>query len=308
VGAGNVALDVARILVRSAEDLARTDMPPDVLEALATSRIEDVHLLCRRGPEHTRFTTKELRELADLPDVDVIVDSSDLDAVNEDDIAPQARANVRVFADLATRPRRGRRRVHLHFWTRPIEIVGRSHVEALLVERTREVDGVVVGIGGNLRLDVGLVLRSVGYLSAPINGAPFDLQTGLVPHHAGRVHTTEGALVPGWYVTGWVKRGPSGVIGTNRACAADTVTALVADLHDRAPGGHTSQEADAYLESLGLHPVTFTGWLRIDAEERARGERAARDRTKVPDWVTLRSLAGSSPGPVPDTHLKTTKE
>nr|BFE59655.1 FAD-dependent oxidoreductase [Dactylosporangium thailandense] len=289
IGAGNVALDVARLLAKSAEDLAQTDMPPHVLDRLADSSVRDVHLVCRRGPEHAKFTAKELRELLELDHVATKLDAGLLPAGSED---PMTAANLKAFADLATREVvDGQRTLHFHFWSRPVEFLeAGGAVAAVRLEKMREVDDAVVPTGEVTELKAGMVVRSVGYHSTPVGTLPFDEDLGRVPHDAGRVLGPDGRALNGHYVAGWVKRGPSGVVGTNRACAADTVVSILADLEGRPPRGVAPDEVDRVLAERGVRPVTYDGWLSIDSEELSRGQVLGRARTKIPDWATLRRV------------------
>ncbi|WP_449063276.1 FAD-dependent oxidoreductase [Planomonospora algeriensis] len=270
VGVGNVAVDVVRILAKTADELRATDVPEEVLARLAASRVRTVHLIGRRGPEHAKFTLKELRELGELANADVLVRPEEA-AASVEGLSRQVRGNVEVLQSWAARSPAGRpRRLDVRFWMRPVEILGRDRVEALRLERTRLADGRVVGTGEFEVLPVGMVLRSVGYRSVPLPGVPFSEATMTVPNEAGRVGERE-------YVAGWLKRGPSGVIGTNKSDAAETVRTLLADLSGRAPVRHT--ELDPLLARRGLSPVTYDGWRAIEAAEAAlarslgRGER-----------------------------------
>ncbi|WP_329378775.1 FAD-dependent oxidoreductase [Streptomyces sp. NBC_01716] len=295
VGAGNVALDVARLLVKPARDLAGTDMPPHVLERLARSGVRDVHLVCRRGPEHAKFTAKELRELLELDDVATEIDLDPLPADSQD---PQTAANLRAFADLAARqvvP--ARRTLHFHFWSRPVELLGAGGaLAAVRLEKTREAGGAVVPTGEVTELKAGMVVTSVGHHSTRVGTLPFDEDLGRVPHDAGRVLGPDGRAVDGHYVAGWLKRGPSGVVGTNRACAAETVVGVLADLASRSPRGAGPEEVDRVLAARGIRPVTYDGWLSIDSAELNRGRALGRVRTKIPDWETLRHLGATGAG------------
>ena len=214
VGAGNVAGDVVRMLARTREELAVTDIAGHVLETFAASRVEEVHLVARRGPAQARFTTRELRELGGLADADVIVDPADLepdDTSSADLLASTAaRRNLDVLRSWADRAPVGRsRRVHLHFFGRPVMLLGEhGRVSGVRVERTRfGPDGALVGTGVEWELPAQMVVRAVGYRGLPLAGLPFDESAGVVPHDAGRVHH-DGATVPGTYVAGWAKRGP----------------------------------------------------------------------------------------------------
>ncbi|GAA3693758.1 FAD-dependent oxidoreductase [Microlunatus aurantiacus] len=287
VGVGNVALDVARILAKHAEELAETDMADEVLDSLDHKQVTDVHVLGRRGPAYTAFTTKELRELGQIADLDLLVDPLDLEldtsglaVVGRDKVAAR---NLVVLREWAERPRgRASRRLHLHFWTRPVRILGDDRVSGVEVERTAlDADGAVVGRGEPWVIPAQLVVRSVGYRGTPLPGVPFDDGTGRVPHAEGRV-IRDGGFSADEYVTGWVKRGPTGVIGTNKSDAVETVTSLLHDVDDGAlvPGGRVGR-LTALLAERGIHPLEMDGWHRIDAAEVELGRSHGRVRTTL---------------------------
>ncbi|MEV4746902.1 FAD-dependent oxidoreductase [Streptosporangium sp. NPDC049248] len=270
VGVGNVAVDVVRVLAKTADELRATDVPQEVLDRLAASEVKAIHMIGRRGPEHAKFTLKELRELGELANADVRVRPEE-SAADVSTASRQIRGNVEVLQSWAARGLTGRpRRLDVRFWMRPVEILGEGRVEALKLERTRLLDGRVVGTGEFETLPVGMVLRSVGYQSVPLPGVPFSEATMTVPNEAGRVRDRE-------YVAGWLKRGPSGVIGTNKSDAAETVRTLLADLADRDPVHRT--DPDELLASRGISPITYEHWLEIEAAEATlarsldRGER-----------------------------------
>jgi ferredoxin/flavodoxin---NADP+ reductase len=287
VGVGNVALDVARVLVKTVDQLEDTDMADEVLDSLVSKSVTDVHVLGRRGPAYTAFTTKELRELGQLPDVDVIADPADLEldpssqaVVDQNKVAAR---NLAVLRDWAARPLSGAsRRITFHFWTRPTMLTGSDRVAAVEVERTAiNSDGFVVGIGGQHTLPADLVVRSVGYRGLPLIGVPFDERTGRVPHAEGRV-IRDGVFSPGEYVTGWIKRGPTGVIGTNKSDAVETVTSLLADLHNGALQVHgRSGKLDRLLAERGIRALGMPAWHRIDAAEMKLGASHGRLRTTL---------------------------
>lgn len=212
VGAGNVALDIARLLTRGVGALAVTDVPSAVLEAFAASCVRDVHVLCRRGAAQAKFTTKELLDLRDLRGVGVVVDPDDLRDIAPAEAAQRVLPNVELFRTWAAdRAAQGAapNRIHLHFWTRPVAIEGEDRVEAIRVERTElTAHGAVGGTGEFRTLAVGSVLSSVGYRSNPLPGLPYDPVLGVLPNVAGRVVDGEGGRIPPLYVTGWLKRGP----------------------------------------------------------------------------------------------------
>jgi ferredoxin/flavodoxin---NADP+ reductase len=299
VGVGNVALDVARVLIKSATDLTDTDMADDVLESLAHKQITDVHVLGRRGPAYTSFTTKELRELGKLADVDMIISKDDLvlddssrAVLGQDKVAAR---NLAVLQEWAERtPGNAPRRIHFHFWTKPTKIIGNGRVEAVEVERTMiNSDGGVVGTGERGTLAAQLVIRSVGYRGVPMAGVPFDESTGRVPHSEGRV-IRDGEFSSDEYVTGWIKRGPTGVIGTNKSDAVETVTSLLTDIHDGAVvAGHRTSDLDELLASRGIHPLDLPAWHRIDAAEIDLGATHGRMRTTLAHRSEL--LAAAEP-------------
>ncbi|MEV0590915.1 FAD-dependent oxidoreductase [Nonomuraea cavernae] len=271
IGVGNVAVDVVRILAKTAAELSATDVPHEVLERLEESQVKAIHMIGRRGPEHAKFTLKELRELGELANADVCV-RPDEAVVLGDDFTRQIRGNIDVLRSWAAREPAGRpRRLDVRFWMRPVEILGTDRVEGLRLERTRlSPEGRVVGTGEFETLPVGMVLRSVGYQSVPLPGVPFSAETMTVPHEAGRVRERE-------YVAGWLKRGPTGVIGTNKSDAAETVRTLLADLAGREPARTT--DIGTLLAERGLRPVSYEEWLAIEAAETelarslGRGER-----------------------------------
>lgn len=289
VGAGNVALDVARLLVRRVADLSSTDCPEDVLRALGASSVRDVYLLIRRGPVHTRFSSKELAELGELPDVDIVVKPQDLvlsefsrRVLDEDSVAAR---NYETLSNLSARRVTGtsshRRRIHFEFFRRPVEVCGdASGVRQVRTEITA-VDhrGVVTGTGIFDHISAGLLFRSVGYQGRRIDGAPFDETTATIPNAAGRV-ISEGSPVPGLYVAGWIKRGPSGVIGTNRADSKETVRSLLEDLGADGQTRATPDIIDRMIDE-GHAVIDWNGWMTIDAVERALGTATSRTRVKL---------------------------
>ncbi|NBE55296.1 FAD-dependent oxidoreductase [Streptomyces boluensis] len=298
IGVGNVAVDVCRILARGADDLRPTDIPQGALDALARSTVRDVHMVGRRGPSQAKFTTKELRELATLREAEVAVDAEEL-ALDPDWADPSSlpapnRRNVDVLHSWAELPPQGHaRRIHLRFFLRPCELldVG-GRVGGVRFERTLpDGRGGVHGTGEFEDIEAQLVLRSVGYRGVPLDGLPFDTASGTVPNAAGRV-LRDGRVAPGEYVAGWIKRGPTGVIGTNRPCAKETVNSLLEDAtsHPRPPREHTTDPLTA-LRALGLRPVEWTGWQSIERAEAALGASLGRGPVKIPDWAGLLAAA-----------------
>jgi ferredoxin--NADP+ reductase len=284
VGAGNVALDVARMLVTGADALVATDIPDHVLEAWRSSAVTDVYLLARRGPAYAKFTTPELREMADLEGVELVVDAADLELDPASELAigmsRVARRNVDVLRGWADRlPSRAPRRVHFRFWTRPVGIIGSERVEGVAVERTAiDADGALVGHGRQERLAAQAVFRAVGYAGQSLQGLPFDDESAVVPNDEGRVTEAD----PGTYVAGWIKRGPTGVIGTNKSDAAQTVRSLLADATRLRPPPEPHPDAvTALLARRGVRYLRWDQWLLLDAHETAEGTRRGRPRLKV---------------------------
>ncbi|MFJ5801067.1 FAD-dependent oxidoreductase [Streptomyces decoyicus] len=308
IGVGNVAVDVARMLSRGADELAATDMPQGPLGALADSRVEDVWMVGRRGPSQAKFTTKELRELGSLPGTEVLVRPEELalDPAYRDPggLPAVGRRNVEVLRDWAERAAaapagpdagaEGRgRRIHLRFFLRPVEVLGdATGVRAVRFERTApDGRGGVAGTGEFEDIEGQLVLRSVGYRGTPQPGLPFDETTGTVPHLAGRV-LRDGTPLTGVYVAGWIKRGPTGVIGSNRPCAKETARSLLADA-PALTGRGSAEDPLAALIRVGQRPVPWPGWLAIETAEAEWGRGLGRGTVKLPDWAGLLEAAHS---------------
>lgn len=298
-GVGNVAVDVARMLLKPAAELAPTDMPQPVLAELAAAEIDDVWVIGRRGPEHASFTTTELRELISTPGVEVSVDGADLESIDDDILDRRTRANVLALTEAAQRPvENPRARLRFLFWHRPVRLVGGGRVEQVTLERTVPAGpGAVEGSGEFTTIEAQLVLRAIGYRGIPLPGVPFDVVTGRIPNAEGRVIDETGVIRPGEYAVGWIKRGPIGVIGTNKADARETIAHLVTDLTE-APERELI-DLDRALAERGFTPSTLEDWQRIDAAEQARGEESGRERTKIEAWHELLDLVrlGRAGGP-----------
>ena len=284
VGAGNVALDVSRILAKTAAELHSSDIAPHALAALEHSPVTDIYLLARRGPAQAKFTTKELREFGELAEADVIVRPEEI-ALSDAEYAAisdnTVRKNVDVLREFAARVPEGKpRRVHLRFLVSPTELTDDSQgrVGAVRIERNRLDDsGNALGTGQYEQLPIQMVLRSVGYKGVALSGVPFDDKRGVIPNEQGRV--TGGRNE---YTSGWIKRGPSGVIGTNKADSVETVASLIADLPHLRPAPQPTREAiDALLASRGVDVVTLDDYAALEAHELAGGEAAGRPRLKV---------------------------
>ena len=297
VGNGNVALDVARILVSDPDELRTTDIADHALELLDPRGVEEVVIIGRRGPLQATFTTLELRELGDLKgleDVDVIVDPADLADISDEDAeaaGKTARQNIKVLRGYAGQERHpGNRRIVFKFCTSPIEIRGEDWVEEIVLGRYELVSdesGRVVAkdTGARVMLRVQLVVRAVGYRGVPTPGLPFDERTGTIPHTEGRVEGSRNE-----YVVGWFKRGPSGEIGSNKKDSQHTVDTLVADLarSEHADfGPDHAQELMKWLLSRQPHLVTDEHWQLIDRHERTSGEPHGRPRVKLASVADL---------------------
>ncbi|MEV1205277.1 FAD-dependent oxidoreductase [Microbispora rosea] len=269
IGVGNVAVDVVRIMAKTADELRGTDVPEEVLDRLAASKVKRIHMVGRRGPEHAKFTLKELRELGELLNADVLTFPGEIAVDDLTTLSRQVRGNVDVLRSWSERKPADRpRRLEVRFWLRPVEILGVSRVEGVRLERTRLENGRVVGTGDFETIPADMVMRSVGYQSVALPGVPFDAESMTVPNVAGKVTDRQ-------YVAGWLKRGPTGVIGTNKSDAAETVRTLLAEV---VPGTATAR-LDDLLAARGLSPVMYEDWLAIEAAEAAlagslrRGER-----------------------------------
>lgn len=308
IGLGNVAMDVTRILARPAHDLDRTDIADHAVRALGQSRLRTIHVLGRRGPVQSSFTTPELRELGELADVAVEVDPADLEldptsaAYLAESGDRNAEKNLEVLREWASRPPRdAARRIVFHFGVSPVAVLGTDHVEAIrVVHNTLEPDGKgsvrAVASGRTEEIPVGLVFRSVGYRGIPIAGLPFDEDRGLLPNTEGRVveHVGSHTSLDGIYACGWIKRGPTGVIGTNKVCATQTVDRLLADVVAGrvTPGPGSPDALLASLAARGTRIVPWSAWQRIDAAEVTRGEAAGKPRDKFTRINELLQAAG----------------
>jgi ferredoxin--NADP+ reductase len=294
VGNGNVALDVARMLALSVDELSVTDIADHAIELLRASQIEEIVVLGRRGPVQAAFTNPELRELAELELADVIVDPADveLDAASAATLADADGTTTRNFETLtvyaALTPSGKPRRVVLRFLASPVAIEGDDKVEAIVIERNQLVeapDGSLKAqpTGEHERIETGIVLRSIGYVGTPLPGVPFDDRRMTVLNQDGRVLDSEThEPLPGVYAAGWIKRGPSGVIGTNKKCAQETTALLLEDFAaGRLP--EPSVSTDELLAELRakVDVVDYSGWEAIDAHERALGEPTGRPRVKL---------------------------
>ncbi len=288
LGAGNVALDIARMLAKPADEQLSTEIPGNVYQGLAANQATDVHVFARRGPAQIKFSPMEFRELSHSPSVDVIVHPEGFEIDEASQHAINTSKSTRLVVDtmmkyLQREPTGAPHRIHLHLCQSPVAVLGRERVEGLRTERTELCgDGNVCGTGEFTDWPVEAVYRAVGYLSSHLAELPFDHHAGVVPNDAGRVLDIDGGLIDAAYVTGWIKRGPIGLIGHTKSDAAETVASLLDDL----PGLRTpeTRDPDAILERLSANGVDYTTWAeweRLDGHEVSLGEVQGRERVKV---------------------------
>ncbi len=292
VGNGNVAIDIARMLVLPRDDLAATDIADHALEALTQSKVKEVVILGRRGPGQAAFTNPELRELGELSEADVAVAPEGLDlsdAVLAPDASMTAAKNVEILRDYAAREPHGhQKRIVLRFLASPVSINGSERVESVTVARNELVPGAdgkpLAQMTDEVEtLEAGLVFSAIGYRGKPLQDVPFDEQSGLIPNESGRVHH-DADVLPGHYVVGWIKRGPSGVIGTNKKDAKETVDHLIADYRAGLlpePTAPHEGGAEAFVLERRPQRVSYDEWLHIDEAEKVRGEPHGRPRIKL---------------------------
>ncbi len=291
IGQGNVAVDVCRILCRTVDELRTTDIAQHALDALASSHVREVHMIGRRGPVQAKFAQIEIKELGEMAGCTPLVAPADLE------LEPCSRAEldhpdntsaVRIYSILqeygANRPEAGKQRLNIAFRRSPTEIRGADRVKSILLEKNRlevePMDVKAVGTGEIEELACGLVFRSVGYRGTPFPGLPFDTKTGTIPNIGGRI-TDGGKVLPGLFVSGWIRRGPSGTIGTNKPDSQETVAAIIADSVNWSGCENPSGAAVLkFLNTRGVRVVTFPDWQRIDAAEVERGRAAGKPREK----------------------------
>jgi ferredoxin--NADP+ reductase len=297
IGNGNVALDVARMLALTPEELAPTDTTEPAIEAIGASSLREIVLVGRRGPAQASWTTQELKEMGELAAADVRVDGAELEGAAGEDTNTQR--NLEVLREFSRRAPSGKPLViRFLFFHSPVALHGAERVESVELVRNRleEREGRLVAVATNEyeTLDCGLVFRSVGYRGVGLPELPFDERRGTIRNIAGRVHEDEGRPLQSTYCAGWIKRGPTGIIGTNKKDAAETVAALLEDVEAGrlAHRDEVSAEAvEALLSERGARPVLYHGWTSIDELERAAGEKLGRPRVKLRTWDELLEAA-----------------
>ena len=304
IGNGNVALDVARMLALTPDELAPTDTTDAAIEAINAAGVKEIVVLGRRVPVQAAWTPVEVGELGDLAGADVLVDPAELvlDQASEAELEaapPTVRRNVEHLRDYASREPAGKpRAIRLRFYTSPTAILGDGKVEAIEVVRNELVDGRAVATEDRETIPCGIVFRSVGYRGTPIEALPFDEGSCTVPNEGGRVLDGDGVPLTGVYCAGWIKRGPSGVIGTNKKDATETIQHVVEDAAAGKLGhGVSADEVDELLAERGVRLVTQAGWESIDHTERSAGEPHGRPRVKLAEWDALLAAAGLDRAP-----------
>ena len=301
IGNGNVALDVARVLAKSAEEMLATDIPANVYEGLKNSPVTDVHVFGRRGPAQVKFTPLELREACHVEGVDAVVYEEDFQYDEGSQAAidgnNQTRVMVATLEGLRGRELTGApRRLHLHFLSTPVEVLGTDgKVSGLRIERNKlDGSGGVVGTGETRDFEVQAVYRAVGYFGSSLADIPFDSRLGVIPNDGGRV-LADGKTVSGVYSTGWIKRGPVGLIGHTKSDALETINNLIADQANWWKPSHPEENAVVeLLKSRDVRFVDWAAWLRIDEHERAMGEAGGRERVKLVERSDFERIAGGA--------------
>jgi len=302
IGQGNVAMDIARILNSTQEELSKTDITKKALEALAESKLKEVHIYGRRGPIQAAFTPNEIKELGQMADCYPVVDLKDLELSQESRneihgvVNSYRQKNYEILQSYANLPYDSRKRkIFFHFLRTPVEIVGSNKVEKVRFEINELVpeagQQTVRGTGQFEEIPCGLFFTSIGYAGVPILGVPFSPSKGIIPNRLGRVLNGQRAI-SGWYVSGWIGHGASGVIGTNKIRAEETVRALIEDSRDLVPCENPSTQAvKKLLKSRNIEPVTFIDWKNIDAYEIMLGLRSGKPREKLTDIDQMLSVA-----------------
>jgi ferredoxin--NADP+ reductase len=299
IGNGNVALDVARILVKLPEDLLSTDIPEHVYEGLKKAPVTDVHVFGRRGPAQVKFSPLELREALHVNGVQSIVYDEDFQFDEGSEKALESNNQIRVMVktlqDLKENPQPPQeRRLHLHFFHSPVEVVGENgKVSAVRFEKTKlDGTGNVVGTGEMVEYPVQAVYRAVGYFGSEIDGIPFDRKYGVIANQEGRVVDSAGSHIPGVYCTGWIKRGPVGLIGHTKADAIETIGHLI---EDQGSWWKPSEPDEAQilntLRQKGVDFMDWSQWLRVDLEEKQQGQKRGRERLKLHDRKQMMAIS-----------------
>ena len=301
IGQGNVAMDVCRILCKNVDELKNTDIARHALDALAQSKIREIHMIGRRGPAQAKFTPTEIREFGELTDCDPVVDPKDMElsAVSQTELdKPENtsnRKNYEILQSYAARPRSNKaKKFFIRFCESPVELIGEGKLQKLILEKN-ELTGEpgkqkARGTGVKTEMKCDILFRSVGYRGIPVEGVPFDEKRGVFPNQEGRIMDGE-KVVPGLYTSGWIKRGPSGVIGTNKPDSEETVARLLQDASRLTPCQQPDTKAVLdILAQKGVRAVSFDDWQKIDAAEIERGQRTGKPREK---YVSVDDMLGA---------------
>ena len=300
IGQGNVAADVSRILAKTVDELQHTDIAQHALDALAESKIRNIYVIGRRGPAQAKFTSKELKEFGVLADCDPVIDRGELALNPESEAELENTGNKKIydlFCGFAEREPTSGRRCIFTFLKSPRELIGDGRVERLLIERNALAGEAfrqsARGSGETFTLDAGIVFRSIGYHGIPMPGVPFDESRGVFSNDKGRIEK-DGSVEHGMYTAGWIKRGPTGIIGTNRADSVETVGLMLEDIEKLDTGENKSGAAGCYkvLDERGIRHISFSDWKKIDTAEIARGETAGKPREKYTSVSEMLSLLG----------------
>ena len=302
IGQGNVAADVSRILSKTVDELKNTDIAQHTLDVLAESKIKNVYVIGRRGPAQAKFTSKELKEFGELEICDAVVDPKELElnAASEAELAEKSNAGSKkvydLFAAYADKGLSGKaRQCHFQFLRSPVELLGNNRIEKVVIEHN-QLSGEAFkqsarGTGECYELDTGILFRSIGYRGVAMPGVPFHDRWGVFPNETGRI-TDNDSVVPQLYTAGWIKRGPSGIIGTNRACAVETVKSLIEDVPNLDNGNTKSGRKEIYslLDKRAVRYISYNEWKKIDETEVERGSAKDKPREKITSVDEMLSL------------------
>lgn len=292
IGQGNVAADVSRILAKTVDELKHTDIAEHALDALAESKIKEIYVIGRRGPAQAKFTPKELREFGELTDCDPIIAVNDLELNPASEQELQDKSNIGnakiydLFRNFSLLPQSSKhKRCHFKFLLSPVELIGSNELTKIILEKNKlqgePFNQSAHGTGEKIELEAGILFRSIGYRGIPISGVPFDEKRGVFPNENGRI-TNKGDIVPQLYTAGWIKRGPTGIIGTNRADSVATVESLLQDIPALA-ANETKSGAEGLLPLLKarkIHFINYIDWKKIDGKEIERGKPKGKPREK----------------------------
>lgn len=303
IGQGNVAVDVARILAKTPEELKTSDIAQHAVEKLSKSKIKQIHMIGRRGPVQVAFTSLEAKELGELEDCNIIVKKEDLilDDANKTELdhesSNKARKNYEILTELAEKPLQNKsKQIEIRFFQSPTEIKGTTQVSSLECDVVRQegeaFNQSIVKTGESISIPCGLVFRSIGYKGVGLPGLPFDDKKGIIPNNSGRIIDEQGNAISGLYTSGWIKRGPSGVLGTNKPCSAETVEKLLEDLEqlNDCPIPDTNAIL-SLLKQRNVTVVSYEDWLVIDEQELARGKAVGKPREKFVTYDELLKAA-----------------